>query len=127
VSLHLPLFAAAHGAFAGGRPDCPRLLGLDEAFAGIDDTGRSQLLSLTVAFDLDLFMTGYDLWAVDAAVPGVAHYDLLHLPDAHTVSTLLVLWNGRELLEGPDATMALAGAAPPQDRSGEGDLQDGWS
>jgi hypothetical protein len=111
ASLHLPLFAAAHAAFAGARPDCPRLLGLDEAFAGIDDTGRSELLSLSVTFDLDLFMTGYDLWAVDPTVPAVAHHDLLHLADEHAVSSLLVLWNGRELVEGPDAEAALAGLA----------------
>ena len=108
ASLHLPLFAAAHAAFAAGDPACPRLLALDEAFAGIDDRGRSELLSLSVAFDLDLFMTGFDLWAVDRAVPGVAHYDLLHLADDHAVSSLLVLWTGEELIEGPDAELALA-------------------
>ncbi len=107
ASLHLPLFAAAHAAFAAGDATCPRLLALDEAFAGIDDRGRSELLSLSVAFDLDLFMTGFDLWAVDRAVPGVAHYDLLHLADEHAVSSLLVLWNGQELVEGPDAELAL--------------------
>ncbi|MFP4235590.1 MAG: SbcC/MukB-like Walker B domain-containing protein, partial [Nitriliruptoraceae bacterium] len=108
ASLHLPLFAAAHAAFAAGSPTCPRLLALDEAFAGIDDQGRSELLSLSVAFDLDLFMTGFDLWAVDRAVPGVAHYDLLHLADEHAVSSLLILWNGTELVEGPDAEVAVA-------------------
>jgi hypothetical protein len=110
ASLHLPLFAAAHAAFAAGDPACPRLLALDEAFAGIDDQGRSELLSLSVAFDLDLFMTGFDLWAVDRAVPGVAHYDLLHLADEHAVSSLLVLWTGEELIEGPDAELALTQA-----------------
>jgi uncharacterized protein (TIGR02680 family) len=113
ASLHLPLFAAAHAAFAGARHDCPRLLGLDEAFAGIDDQGRSELLSLSVTFDLDLFMTGYDLWAVDPAVPAVAHYDLLHLADEHAVSSLLIVWDGAELLEGPDAEVALAAANAP--------------
>ncbi|MFU8840765.1 MAG: TIGR02680 family protein [Nitriliruptoraceae bacterium] len=108
ASLHLPLFAAAHAAFAAGSPTCPRLLALDEAFAGIDDQGRSELLSLSVAFDLDLFMTGFDLWAVDRAVPGVAHYDLLHLADEHAVSSLLILWTGEELVEGPDAEVELA-------------------
>ncbi|MEX2548817.1 MAG: TIGR02680 family protein [Nitriliruptoraceae bacterium] len=110
ASLHLPLFAAAHAAFAAGAETCPRLLALDEAFAGIDDQGRSELLSLSVAFDLDLFMTGFDLWAVDRAVPGVAHYDLLHLADEQAVSSLLVLWTGEELIEGPDAELALAQA-----------------
>jgi uncharacterized protein (TIGR02680 family) len=111
ASLHLPLFAAAHAAFAGARPSCPRLLALDEAFAGIDDQGRAELLSLTVAFDLDLFMTGFDLWAVDRTVPAAAHYDLLHLIDDHAVSSLLVLWNGAELVEGPDAEAELATVA----------------
>lgn len=119
ASLHLPLFAAAHAAFAAARPTCPRLLGLDEAFAGIDDQGRRELLSLTVTFDLDLFMTGYDLWAVDRAVPAVAHHDLLHLPDAHAVSSLLILWHGGELVEGPDADQALVtlGGAIPRPAS----------
>ncbi len=113
ASLHLPLFAAAHAAFAAGSSTCPRLLALDEAFAGIDDQGRSELLSLSVAFDLDLFMTGFDLWAVDRAVPGVAHYDLLHLADEHAVSSLLILWTGEELLEGPDAEVELARTLTP--------------
>ena len=108
ASLHLPLFAAAHAAFAAARPGCPRLLALDEAFAGIDDQGRAELLSLTVAFDLDLFMTGFDLWATHPTLWGVAHHDLLHLAAEHAVSSLLVLWNGRELVEGPDAEAQLA-------------------
>ncbi len=103
ASLHLPLFAAANAQFAGARPTCPRLLALDEAFAGIDDVGRGELLALSVAFDLDLFMTGYDLWGTYPKVPAVAHYDLLHLEAEHTVSTLLLMWNGHELIEGPEA------------------------
>lgn len=120
ASLHLPLFAAAHAAFSAARPTCPRLLGLDEAFAGIDDQGRSELLSLSVTFDLDLFMTGYDLWAIDPDVPAVAHHDLLHLPDAHVVSSLLILWHAGELVEGPDADSSLVelGGALPSEADG---------
>ena len=71
VSLHLPLFAAAHVLLSSASPTCPRLLALDEAFAGIDDPGRNELLGLTAQFDLDLFMTGYDLWATYPTVPGL--------------------------------------------------------
>ena len=68
VSLHLPLFAAAHAMLNSAHPHAPRLLALDEAFAGVDDTGRGELMSLAAQFDLDLFMTGYDLWATHASV-----------------------------------------------------------
>jgi hypothetical protein len=87
----------------------PRLLGLDEAFAGVDDTGRGELMSLAAQFDLDLFMTGYDLWATQAAVRAAAHYDLAHSPIEHTVSALLLVWDGAQLLvdEAGDLTAAL--------------------
>ena len=98
VSLHLPLFAAAHVMLSSAAPHCPRLLALDEAFAGIDDAGRSELLGLTAQFDLDLFMTGYDLWATFATVPACAHHDLSHSAVEHTVSALLLVWDGSKIL-----------------------------
>ncbi len=98
ASVHLPLFAAAHVMLSSAAPHCPRLLALDEAFAGIDDRGRSELFELTAQFDLDLFMTGYDLWASYATVPACAHHDLAHSAVEHTVSALLLLWNGGEIL-----------------------------
>ncbi|MGW4517434.1 TIGR02680 family protein [Streptomyces sp. NPDC004393] len=109
VSLHLPLFAAAHAMLNSAHPHAPRLLALDEAFAGVDDTGRSELMSLAAQFDLDLFMTGYDLWAAHACVPAAAHYDLAHSAIDHTVSALLLLWDGQKLLADDigDLTAAL--------------------
>jgi uncharacterized protein (TIGR02680 family) len=109
VSLHLPLFAAAHAMLNSADRHAPRLLGLDEAFAGVDDTGRGELMSLAAQFDLDLFMTGYDLWATQAAVRAAAHYDLAHSPIEHTVSALLLVWDGAQLLvdEAGDLTAAL--------------------
>ncbi|MEV6985584.1 TIGR02680 family protein [Sphaerisporangium sp. NPDC051017] len=112
VSLHLPLFAAAHAMLNSARPDAPRLLALDEAFAGVDDTGRSELMSLAAQFDLDLFMTGYDLWATHAAVPAAAHYDLAHSPVEHTVSALLLVWDGAELLADDAGELTIALGSP---------------
>lgn len=106
VSLHLPLFAAAHVMLSSAAPHCPRLLALDEAFAGIDDPGRSELLGLTAQFDLDLFMTGYDLWATYPTVPGCAHHDLAHSAVEHTVSSLLLVWDGAKILTDAQITGA---------------------
>ncbi|MBJ8345626.1 TIGR02680 family protein [Antrihabitans sp. YC2-6] len=110
VSLHLPLFAAAHVMLSSADPHSPRLLALDEAFAGVDDNGRSELLGLSVQFDLDLFMTGYDLWITYAHVPGCAHYDLAHSTAENTVSAALLVWDSGELLaehDGSDLAAAL--------------------
>jgi uncharacterized protein (TIGR02680 family) len=112
VSLHLPLFAAAHVTLSSAKAQCPRLLALDEAFAGIDDTGRRELLGLTAEFDLDLFMTGYDLWATYETVPACAHYDLSHSATEHTVSALLLVWDGGELLADSTDDLATALGSP---------------
>ncbi|MBF6170473.1 TIGR02680 family protein [Nocardia blacklockiae] len=110
VSLHLPLFAAAHVMLDSADPQAPRLLALDEAFAGVDDNGRSELLGLSVDFDLDLFMTGYDLWITYDHVPACAHYDLAHSAAENTVSGTLLVWDSKDLLaehDGSDLTAAL--------------------
>jgi uncharacterized protein (TIGR02680 family) len=116
VSLHLPLFAAANALFGSARVDAPRLLGLDEAFAGVDDNGRGELMSLAKQFDLDLFMTGYDLWAAHPAVSGAAHYDLSHTAVDHVVSTVLLVWDGSANVVDFDGTLAHALGSPQSRR-----------
>ena len=112
VSLHLPLFAAAHAMLNSACPHAPRLLALDEAFAGVDDTGRGELMGLAAQFDLDLFMTGYDLWATEGAIRAAAHYDLAHSPVQHTVSALLLVWDGTELIADEAGELGAALGSP---------------
>ncbi|TVQ91196.1 MAG: hypothetical protein EA397_10475 [Deltaproteobacteria bacterium] len=102
AAVHLPLFAAAHAHFSAGQETCPRLVALDEAFAGIDDTGVPELLRLAAEFDLDWFLTGHDLWVTEPFLPGVMHYDLAHDPVERAVSAWPILWNGRETIEGEE-------------------------
>jgi uncharacterized protein (TIGR02680 family) len=112
VSLHLPLFAAAHAMLNSASADAPRLLALDEAFAGVDDTGRGELMGLAAQFDLDLFMTGYDLWATQGSIQAAAHYDLAHSPIQHTVSALLLVWDGAELIADEAGELGVALGSP---------------
>jgi uncharacterized protein (TIGR02680 family) len=106
AAIHLPLFAAANALYSSARPDCPRMIALDEAFAGIDDKYKPDLLGLTVKFGLDLFMTGHDLWVHYDSVPMAAHYDMHHDKAAHAVSAMLILWDGVQMI---DAEAGFAG------------------
>ncbi|MFJ8954924.1 TIGR02680 family protein [Streptomyces sp. NPDC102381] len=99
ASIHLPLFAAAHAQYSSAYATCPRLIALDEAFAGIDEQYRPDLLALTAKFDLDLFMTGYDLWITYPQVPQISHYDMKHDEASHTVSAMLLVWDGEQILD----------------------------
>jgi hypothetical protein len=99
AAIHLPLFAAANALYSSAKEHCPRLIALDEAFVGIDERYKPDLFGLAVKFDLDLFMTGHDLWVTTATVPMIAHYDLYHDKVTRTTSALLLLWDGAQLVD----------------------------
>ncbi|MGD0704023.1 MAG: SbcC/MukB-like Walker B domain-containing protein [Trebonia sp.] len=99
AAIHLPLFAAANALYSSAKAHCPRLIALDEAFVGIDERYKPDLFGLAVKFDLDLFMTGHDLWVTTDAVPMIAHYDLYHDKVTRTTSALLLLWDGQQLID----------------------------
>jgi hypothetical protein len=44
-------------------------------------------------------MTGHDLWVTYPTVPVIAHYDMQHDKAAHTLSALLALWDGAQLID----------------------------
>lgn len=75
VSLHLPLFAAASAYFSSARVrQAPRLIALDEAFAGIDREMRGSIMGVMREFDFDFILTSPDEWGDYAALDGCASY-----------------------------------------------------
>ena len=99
VVLHLPLFAAAAAHYDAADGTAPRLIALDEAFAGIDEGMRGQLMGLLVGFDLDVLLTGHELWGAYEEVPALMVYDLLRQPPLEGVSAYAVRWDGAAMAE----------------------------
>jgi SbcC/RAD50-like, Walker B motif len=100
VALHLPLFAAAAAHYRSALGTAPRLILLDEAFAGIDQKMRGRCMALLVEFDLDFMMTSYDEWGCYEELPGLAIYQLYRDPAFEGVAAVPFLWNGLRLQEG---------------------------
>ncbi len=99
VVLHLPLFAAAAAHYDAAGDGSPRLIALDEAFAGIDEGMRAELMGLLVRFDLDILLTGHELWGAYEEVPALMVYDLLRQPPLEGVSAFAVRWDGATMAE----------------------------
>jgi len=99
VVLHLPLFAAAAAHYDSAEATAPRLIALDEAFAGIDEGMRADLMGLLVRFDLDVVLTGHELWGAYEQVPALMVYDLLRRPPLEGVSAFAVRWDGAAMAE----------------------------
>lgn len=125
LAVSVPLFAAASSHYASaGSPYAPRLVTLDEAFAGVDDDSRAKCLGLLQAFDLDVVMTSEREWACYPQVPGIAIAQLSRIDEVAAVLVTRWEWDGARRLRGsepgrpeyqriprPGAEAAAAGAA----------------
>jgi uncharacterized protein (TIGR02680 family) len=99
VALHLPLFAAAAAQFSTAEPTCPRMILLDEAFAGIDERMRAQLLGLLERFDLDFVLTSHELWGCYPELSALGIYHLHREPGIPGVATAHFRWDGTRRVE----------------------------
>jgi uncharacterized protein YPO0396 len=96
VALTLPHFAAAAAFYRTAGPMAPRLILLDEAFAGIDADMRSKCMGLIQSFDLDFMMTSEREWGCYPTLPGLAIYQLSTRPGIDAVGLTRWVWNGSQ-------------------------------
>jgi uncharacterized protein (TIGR02680 family) len=96
VMLHLPLFAAAAAFYDSADPAAPRIIALDEAFAGIDRPTRGKLMGLLAEFDLDFIMTSFEEWGFYEELDGLSTYHLSREPGHRGVHAEWFVWDGRE-------------------------------
>jgi len=93
----VPLFAAASAYYkSAGNPHAPRLIALDEAFAGVDDDSRAKCLGLLATFDMDVVMTSEREWGCYPQVPGLAICQLARHDGVDAVLVTPWRWDGRE-------------------------------
>jgi uncharacterized protein (TIGR02680 family) len=95
LTVSVPLFAAASAHYNSASPHAPRLILLDEAFAGVDDDSRAKSLGLLATFDLDVVMTSEREWACYPQVPGLSIAQLSRVEGVDAVGVTRWRWDGR--------------------------------
>jgi len=96
LTLSLPLFAAASSHYRSAHRHAPRLVMLDEAFAGVDDKARATSLGLLTTFDLDVAMTSEREWGFYDTVPGIATHQLVRRDGIDAVHVTTWEWDGSQ-------------------------------
>ena len=103
LGLTVPLFAAVASFYSqSGNASAPRLMLLDEAFAGIDDAARAHCMGLIREFDLDFVITSEREWACYAELPGVSICQLQRREGVDAVFVSRWAWDGRAKLRMAD-------------------------
>ena len=101
MSMYVPLFSAVVAKYQGGRADAPRLISLDEAFAGVDNRNIRDMFRLMTQFEFDFIINSQVLWGDCDTLDALAIYQLIRPENAKFVTVMPYLWNGhsKELLD----------------------------
>ncbi len=104
MSMYVPLFSAVVAKYQGGRQDAPRMISLDEAFAGVDNSNIRDMFRLMTEFSFDFIINSQVLWGDCDTLDALAIYQLQRPKNAKFVTVMPYLWNGhaKELLENEE-------------------------
>lgn len=102
LGLTVPLFAAASSHYESADTYAPRLVLLDEAFAGIDDEARASCMGLIREFDLDFVMTSEREWGCYPELPGLRICQLVRREGMDAVLVSRWRWDGRARVQESD-------------------------
>ena len=95
MSMYVPLFSAVVAKYEGARKDAPRMISLDEAFAGVDNENIRDMFRLMVEFGFSFIINSQVLWGDCDILDGLAIYQLLRPKNVKFVTVMPYIWNGR--------------------------------
>ena len=100
MAMYIPLFSAVYSRYLEARDDAPRVISLDEAFAGVDENNIRDMFDLMEQLGFNYIINSQSLWGDYDTVPALAIVELVRPKNAGYVTPIHYLWNGqvRELL-----------------------------
>ena len=97
MAMYVPLFAAVNAQYKKAESeDHPRMIALDEAFAGVDDKNIRIMFDLVQKMDFDYIMNSQSLWGCYDTVNGVRIAELYRPMNSQVVTIIRYRWNGHE-------------------------------
>ena len=95
MAMYVPLFSSVYAKYEGARKDCPRIISLDEAFAGVDENNIRDMFRLLEELKLNFIINSQILWGDYDTVPSLSIYELVRPNNADYVTVIRYRWNGK--------------------------------
>ncbi|HHU60857.1 MAG TPA: hypothetical protein GXZ55_02700, partial [Natronincola sp.] len=86
---------SVYSRYDAARADCPRLISLDEAFAGVDDSNIRDMFQLMEQLDFHYIINSQILWGDYDTVSGLSICELVRPKNADYVSVIRYHWDGK--------------------------------
>ncbi len=94
-TMYIPLFASICAKLSSAKLDAPRLIALDEAFAGVDDDNIEEMFAILSSFNLDYILTSQALWCDYSSVKDISICELISDHITKTIGVKHYRWNGK--------------------------------
>ncbi len=95
LSLYIPLFAAVAAQYKKAGEQAPKILALDEAFAGVDDENISEMFGLLEKLGFGYIVNSQSLWGCYDTVPALSIAELCHAKNTDFITVIHYEWNGK--------------------------------
>ena len=95
MSVYIPLFAAVAAQYEKAGEQAPKILALDEAFAGVDDSNISEMFDLLEKLGFGYVINSQSLWGCFNTVPKLNIAELRHEKDSDFITVIRYEWNGK--------------------------------
>lgn len=96
MAMYVPLFSAVYARYEAARKDSPRIISLDEAFAGVDENNITDMFRLLEDLRLSYVLNSQILWGDYETVPSLAISELVRPNNEDIVTVIRYEWNGKE-------------------------------
>lgn len=96
MAMYIPLFAAVTSKFQSAKEMAPRIISLDEAFAGVDDANIRDMFRILTKLELEYVINSQVLWGEYDTIPSLAINELVSDPEFKVVSVIRYRWNGKK-------------------------------
>lgn len=99
ISMYLPLLAALYARYGSASESAPRIVAMDEAFAGVDEKNIGLLFSHLENLELDYVLNSQILWGDYETISKLAVTEIIREENDKQVALINYRWNGKKLSE----------------------------
>lgn len=97
MSMYIPLFSAVNARYDKVGQNCPHIIAMDEAFAGVDENNIRDMFKLLKKLDLDYIINSQILMGDYDTVDNLSICELIREKNDDVVTVIRYYWNGMEI------------------------------
>lgn len=94
-SMYIPLFASVYAKLLLASSSALRIIALDEAFAGVDDTNIREMFGILKYLDIDFIINSQVLWGDYDTIDDLSICELIRPQNSQIVTVERYRWNGK--------------------------------